>query len=637
MAVVRGPERLLYAYYDTAGQGFRQEYLSKYRESLLFDAYNRTLYAYDAIIGNHQRGTYHGEIFNDFVRNQAPGRYSHAEGYNTYAFGTGAHAQGDSARAVGDAAFATGTNTETKNSSETGIGFNNKSYTGVTGSRLMYCDVEKPSGESLFTIGNGDSTAARRNVMTVHKNGDLVKPEGVSYFIADVYAPLTYSYVSQLGMSAYLGVVLSALLENPKYIRPTVGVKFVGHNANNYYTTSQTTTITWANPINLSVGFRAAYVCPNYDDRDVEYSKDLGNRLGYSTAVTTIRYRIATDASSKNAGTEVTREYYKTHPYDNTYIESVNNVGTRKGVTTGGLTYIQPLKKDQENDLGMFSGRIFTVQNGAMKYNDEATQKDYVVNSHVYGDSENYVHNASFVPLQEGTFTVFELLSYDFAASTQMYFQQLANKNTYIPNDGLAPTDKFGVTSYVSGALTSWKVNVVQRYYYGTTTKANIESDSFNITSGSSGAFNLQQFQNASNHSPISGTGVLAEEKTITWAVNASEAIWVAVPTDGFTATGTTADMETEQARTDDTTRTWASTNNAMCAARAIKGSLDSYFSIQTQAANQTIDNGIYGNMPIRKKTTKTKVNGLYYDIYYVAGLNKVPNGTATVKIKRVW
>lgn len=629
MAVVRGPERLLYAYYDTAGQGFRQEYLSKYRESLLFDAYNRTLYAYDAIIGNHQRGTYHGEIFNDFVRNQAPGRYSHAEGYNTYAFGTGAHAQGDSARAVGDAAFATGTNTETKNSSETGIGFNNKSYTGVTGSNLMYCDVEKPSGESLFTIGNGDSTAARRNVMTVHKNGDLVKPEGVSYFIADVYAPLTYSYVSQLGMSAYLGVVLSALLENPKYIRPTVGVKFVGHNANNYYTTSQTTTITWANPINLSVGFRAAYVCPNYDDRDVEYSKDLGNRLGYSTGVTQIVYRIASNASNKSLNdtdNKVTRNY-GTGPK----VTSVNNVGTSKEVTTYGLTYIQPLKKDQENDLGMFSGRIFTIQNGAMKYNDEATQKDYVVNSHVYGDTENYVHNASFIPLQEGTFTVFELLSYEFAGSTQMYFQQLANKNTYIPNDGLAPTDKFGVTSYTSGALTSWKVNVVQRYYYGTTTKANIESDSFNITSGSSGTFNLQQFANASGH------GNLSEEKTITWAVNASEAIWVAVPTDGATATGTTADMETEQARTDDAIRTWAPANNAMCACRALIGSLGSYFSIQTQAANQTIDNGIYGNMPIRKKTTKTKVNGLYYDIYYVAGLNKVPNGTATVKIKRVW
>ena len=99
-----------YSYWDVHGDGINPQHLVTYRSAVIFDTYNRTLYAYDGTFGNHQLGTYHGEIFNDFVNNSADGDYSSAHGYdvkalNDYEFGVGRHnksVQGKTIFTVGD-------------------------------------------------------------------------------------------------------------------------------------------------------------------------------------------------------------------------------------------------------------------------------------------------------------------------------------------------------------------------------------------------------------------------------------------------------------------------------------------------------------------------------------------------------
>lgn len=83
-----------YSYWDVYGEGINKDYLTTYSESIIFDSYNRSFYTDGKEFGNHQMGTYHGEIFNDFEHNNAYGDYSSASGtyvnsYNPWEFGVG--------------------------------------------------------------------------------------------------------------------------------------------------------------------------------------------------------------------------------------------------------------------------------------------------------------------------------------------------------------------------------------------------------------------------------------------------------------------------------------------------------------------------------------------------------------------
>ena len=83
-----------YSYWDVYGQGINKDYLTTYSKSIIFDSYNRSFYTEGKAFGNHQMGTYHGEIFNDFDHNNAYGDYSSASGthvtsYNAWEFGVG--------------------------------------------------------------------------------------------------------------------------------------------------------------------------------------------------------------------------------------------------------------------------------------------------------------------------------------------------------------------------------------------------------------------------------------------------------------------------------------------------------------------------------------------------------------------
>ena len=86
----------------------------------------------------------------------ASGTSSHAEGYNTSASGGFSHATGYKTKANGDYSWANGYNTIATGDYQTVIGKYNVSDT-----------------TSLFIIGNGTSTAARSNAMTVDTNGYL--------------------------------------------------------------------------------------------------------------------------------------------------------------------------------------------------------------------------------------------------------------------------------------------------------------------------------------------------------------------------------------------------------------------------------------------------------------------------------
>ena len=122
-------KHIFYTYWDTDGKGINTEYLENYNESLIFDSYNRTIYAKDGIFGNKYMNSYHGEVFNDFYNNVADGDYSSAHGHGTVA----------------------------NNDNETAVGKYNVSIPDTT----------------LFTVGNGTDKNNRSNAIAVTKNGDL--------------------------------------------------------------------------------------------------------------------------------------------------------------------------------------------------------------------------------------------------------------------------------------------------------------------------------------------------------------------------------------------------------------------------------------------------------------------------------
>lgn len=132
-------KRIFYSYWDVNGHGINREHLSTYSASIIFDSYNRTLYSYGAAFGNHQLGSYHGEIFNDFVNNNAAGNYSSAHGSNV----------------------------EARNAYEFGVGHYNMSG-------------EIAGKKTIFTVGNG-TPSLRRNAFWIDEDDD-------AHVAGDIYA-----------------------------------------------------------------------------------------------------------------------------------------------------------------------------------------------------------------------------------------------------------------------------------------------------------------------------------------------------------------------------------------------------------------------------------------------------------------
>jgi hypothetical protein len=105
----------------------------------------------------------------------ASGHSSTAMGQRTMAEGTSSTAMGYHTTASGSASLAMGSRTTAPSFAETVVGLNNTDYTPNSTNNWI-------SNDRLFVIGNGTSSSARSNAMTVLKNGNIGigtdEPEG---------------------------------------------------------------------------------------------------------------------------------------------------------------------------------------------------------------------------------------------------------------------------------------------------------------------------------------------------------------------------------------------------------------------------------------------------------------------------
>ena len=95
----------------------------------------------------------------------ASGNSSHAEGYNTIATGSYSHAEGLTTTASGAYSHAEGRYTTAQNEAEHASGRYNVSSKANT--------IFGDSGNTLFSIGNGEDSEYRHNVLDIRQNGDI--------------------------------------------------------------------------------------------------------------------------------------------------------------------------------------------------------------------------------------------------------------------------------------------------------------------------------------------------------------------------------------------------------------------------------------------------------------------------------
>ena len=169
-------------------------------------------------VGKVYPGSTSGEVFNDYVGNEAYGAYSHAEGCRSVTFGSYSHAEGvdcvasgTAAHAEGDSCFARGTAAHAEGymcvasgtaSHAEGYGTSaNSIYTHAEGNRTIAngtyshaegnrtiannayehaCgrynksdDTSTTSRQTRFSVGIGTSDTVRRNAIEAKSNGDV--------------------------------------------------------------------------------------------------------------------------------------------------------------------------------------------------------------------------------------------------------------------------------------------------------------------------------------------------------------------------------------------------------------------------------------------------------------------------------
>lgn len=95
-------------------------------------------------------------------KTKAVGDYTHSEGRETVASGNGSHAEGNKTQAIGGASHAEGVNTIANNAGEHACGRHNVSNTG-----------ENDADKTIFSVGIGTGSDARKNGLEVRENGDI--------------------------------------------------------------------------------------------------------------------------------------------------------------------------------------------------------------------------------------------------------------------------------------------------------------------------------------------------------------------------------------------------------------------------------------------------------------------------------
>ena len=627
----------------------------------------------------------------------------HAEGVGTIGNGEASHAEGFYTSALGKHSHTSGTYTISNNENEFSLGIYNRSYTSAndklyrtkytheaiykngaytyTSNKIWPEFNNEGGGGTIFTIGDGtgnvnqelsnnDHIAYRHNIMEIHKDGAMVKHYS-SYFMNDIFGPVSYTYVQSLGISAYLNTVLAALLENPKYIRPVVGMSFratssvaspgslnlsnLGSVGNNtiFYTSSKSFSFDVGQEITPYITFRAAYVAPNISDYDPIYHTYLGNRLGYSEGVTQITYKYHVN----NTGPSVlsSNSYI---PNQNVYHSGETNEHKTYTLNTFnyGLTYPY-LKKSKVDDTGIFSGALFNYNSGnnsqTLVYTTSTINVGEVSPYWVYKDSVTLTL-PSIKLGTEHTYNMAQLSAYNFKGSTKMYFQQLANKNTYVYNVGLDPTSVFSDTSYISSNPTTMYIESKFRYFYGTGNNIpNIGWTIYNMVSTGSKAA-ITGYGNSNNTIVKAGwfdsKGVNSSNgtKTFTGTISVSGSpkyFWIAIPTDNIgtnTSSTNITNMPLEEAATNSNIISNLPNNPIIC--RLVKHSTASskgrYVYYSTNAGTGVLDttHTSTAGMVLRKITTLENVGtyGIKYDIYYIGGSASIPTGTVGFSFKRI-
>ena len=507
--------------------------------------------------------------------------YAHAEGEYTYAFGSYSHAEGSQTRVEGSAShveglgnivsgsysLGTGFFNTTSNNAEIAFGTYNRSYTTASGTngtdittinnefaRLngKYIPGRYPTGidennsstvakydnsyVSIFTIGNGGSgdireenplttinkdgkildagtivkESGRHNIMDIRKNGQMYYDGGMIVG-GEIVAPMSYSYVASLGPTAYFTTIMAALLTQPEYYRPTLRVNFNGDRDFSAGTTFDIEVGSYVNYNLKFTGNRIAYDCMQH--LDPIYGTVLGNMLGYTKGITEITYETCPTYYTKNS----------TYQNSNLRKCTINISRIDNGILQGNFAGKVSLGKP----LG--GGKI-----DAFAYNPAGATVSTPTYMKVINYGENDTNKNGLLVGTEDTYTLLKTTSYTWSEASQMYFQQLAEKGTYIGAAGTKPTEKWnGNETFHCSALTS--IRGRYKIYWGTTQKtckeiqsAHDRGDYNNGWDGLVKGMNKNQYSSCwSNYKGDNNSKNDINDQTINKKVST---IWVAFP-----------------------------------------------------------------------------------------------------------
>lgn len=147
--------------------------------------------AYAHVEGSNNKATHYG-THAEGANNTVSAPYAHVEGWTNTASGLCAHAGGRDSIAAGTGSFAHGLGVNAQGEAATVFG--------------KYNDNE---GDYIFTIGNGDNASARRNALTLNKNGNLEVAGDISFkgslctTTSSLPEDENYLYISDNNISAY--------------------------------------------------------------------------------------------------------------------------------------------------------------------------------------------------------------------------------------------------------------------------------------------------------------------------------------------------------------------------------------------------------------------------------------------------
>lgn len=374
------------------------------------------------------------------------------------------------------------------------------------------------SYETIFSIGNGgtgDTTKgpsplyknsntdagqyvkknSRHNIMDIRKNGQMYYDGGMIVG-GELVAPTSYSYVNSLGPTAYLTTVMRALLVQPKYYRPSLqyAIWYTGNRIANAVTSNDSVGWSYFQSSQNSDGICEVGATTSFDIQfrafnvgvdkpqniDPIYGTSLGNMLGYSTGIREITYFKLPNNSNISAQrfdkVIHNKELLAGMKSDTAKYWPKRLVANNEDITDPNYIYLNDTgAKDPYHKFNWAPPYDYANSYNLTYYSSYCNAVD---NRGVFGETGKTDYRTGLYSTRstisdkikldrEGKFTVWTAYSYIFNPATQMYFQQLMEKATYIPDDGAAPYDKF--TELPSYSSASFTLTARYRIYYGTT------------------------------------------------------------------------------------------------------------------------------------------------------------------------